>query len=134
MISTNFKAYEGNEPFIFISYAHMDSAFVYPTLDYLYARGYRIWYDDGINSGEEWGQSVAQNLKRSTLVLAFISENMILSQNCRREVYFAVSNKIQILPIFIKDYIDMPEGLAMQLELTQSIIRNKYTKCARLFS
>ncbi len=127
MISTNFKAYEGNEPFIFISYAHMDSAFVYPTLDYLYARGYRIWYDDGINSGEEWGQSVAQNLKRSTLVLAFISENMILSQNCRREVYFAVSNKIQILPIFIKDYIDMPEGLAMQLELTQSIIRNKYT-------
>ena len=127
MISTNFKAYEGNEPFIFISYAHKDSIFVYPILDKLYDRGYRIWYDDGINSGEEWGQSVAQNLKRSAIVLAFISENMIHSQNCRREVYFAVSNKIQILPIFIKDYMEMPEGLAMQLEITQSIIRNGYS-------
>lgn len=126
MISTNFKAYEGNEPFIFISYAHKDSDFVGPVLDKLYERGYRIWYDNGIKSGEEWGQSVAQNLKRSKLVLAFISEDMIQSQNCKREVYFAVNNKIQILPIFIKDYMDMPEGLAMQLELTQSIIRNRY--------
>ncbi len=127
MISTNFKAYEGNEPFIFISYAHKDSIFVYQILDKLYEKGYRIWYDDGINSGEEWGQSVAQNLKRSSIVLVFISENMIHSQNCRREVYFAVSNKIQILPIYIKDYMEMPEGLAMQLEITQSIIHNGYS-------
>lgn len=43
-----FKAYEGDEKFIFISYAHKDSETVYPIIEKLNADGYRVWFDDGI--------------------------------------------------------------------------------------
>ena len=36
------RAYEGKEPFIFISYAHKDSERVLPILAQLQRRGYRV--------------------------------------------------------------------------------------------
>ena len=40
-------AYEGTEPYIFVSYAHRDSERVFEVLGELQSRGYRFWYDDG---------------------------------------------------------------------------------------
>ena len=48
-----FTPYEGKEPYIFISYAHKDSDRVFPILEELDRRGYRVWYDDGIAPGSE---------------------------------------------------------------------------------
>ena len=41
-----FEAYEGTEPFIFISYAHRDSEIVYEEITELHESGYKIWYDE----------------------------------------------------------------------------------------
>ena len=41
-------AYEGNENYIFVSYAHKDSDRVIPIIEELDAAGFRIWYDSGI--------------------------------------------------------------------------------------
>lgn len=46
-------AYEGDLPYIFVSYAHKDSREVFDLLEKLSAHGYRIWYDGGI--GERQG-------------------------------------------------------------------------------
>jgi hypothetical protein len=46
-------AYEGKEPYIFVSYAHKDSPAVFHIVEQLSARGYRIWYDEGIEPGSE---------------------------------------------------------------------------------
>lgn len=44
-MQTKFEAYTGKEPYLFVSYSHRDTATVYPILDALYDRKYRLWYD-----------------------------------------------------------------------------------------
>ena len=44
------KAYSGDEPFAFISYAHADEKLVEPILKQLSSQGVRFWYDKGIKS------------------------------------------------------------------------------------
>ena len=77
------QAYEGQEPFVFVSYAHKDTDKVMGVLTELDRRGYRIWYDDGIVPGSEWPENIAEHLTDSAMVLAFISQNSIDSPNCR---------------------------------------------------
>ena len=48
------RAYKGENPYIFVSYAHKDKDIVYPVIEELQNRGYRIWYDEGIEASEEW--------------------------------------------------------------------------------
>jgi len=49
-----FQAYKGDEPFIFVSYAHSDKLQVYPIMDYLNKSDFNIWYDEGISVSEDW--------------------------------------------------------------------------------
>ena len=57
-------AYEGNLPFIFVSYAHKDSREVFDLIEKLAARGYRIWYDEGIKPGVEWPEYCQSSASR----------------------------------------------------------------------
>ena len=45
MAEKPFPAYLGDEPYVFVSYAHDDAAAVYPELERLNAGGLNIWYD-----------------------------------------------------------------------------------------
>ena len=120
------KAYEGNEPYIFISYAHKDSKRVYPILEELNRRGYRVWYDDGIAPGSEWPENIAQHLSGCSLTLAFISPSSIASDNCRREVTFALSKRKPFLGILLEP-TEMSLGMEMQLSAQQCIMKYSYT-------
>ncbi len=50
-----FPAYEGSEPYIFVSYSHEDAAAVYPEIEWLRQQGVNIWYDEGISPGHQSG-------------------------------------------------------------------------------
>lgn len=76
------ESYEGNEPYIFISYAHRDSEIMYPILATLSEKGYRIWYDEGIEPGAEWTDDIANHIAGSAVILAFISPRSMDSENC----------------------------------------------------
>ncbi|MBP3700547.1 MAG: TIR domain-containing protein [Lachnospiraceae bacterium] len=117
--------YEGNQPYIFISYAHKDSKIVYPILEELERRGYRIWYDDGIAPGSEWPENIARHLGDCALALAFISPNSIASDNCRREVTFALSKKKAFLAIMLQE-TKMSPGMELQLSAQQCIMKYGY--------
>ena len=58
MTRGNIVPYEGQEPYVFVSYAHKDSHLVIPVLEKLHALGYRIWFDDGIAPGSEWPETL----------------------------------------------------------------------------
>lgn len=118
--------FEGNEPFIFVSYAHKDSAKVFPVLEELSRRGYRIWYDDGIAPGSEWPENIARHLSACALTLAFISPNSIASANCRREVTFALSKQKPFLAIILEP-TEMSLGMEMQLSAQQCVMKYTYT-------
>ena len=51
--SCNFEAYTGDEPYLFVSYSHRDSALVYPILDKLHDLKYRLWYDESCETGND---------------------------------------------------------------------------------
>lgn len=54
--------YNEQEPYIFISYAHKDEKWVLPLIDGLRQRGFRVWYDIGIEAGTEWPAIIESHL------------------------------------------------------------------------
>ena len=79
-------AYKGDEPYIFISYAHKDSETVLPVINRLQKDGYRVWYDEGIVPGSNWDVYISEHLDGASNVLGFLSKSYVKSQNCRDEL------------------------------------------------
>lgn len=108
------KSYEGKENFIFVSYAHKDSGKVLPILEELSARGYHIWYDEGIAPGSEWPENIAYHLSHCAIVLAFVTPSFAASPNCRRETTFALSKDKPFVGVFLEETALSP-GMELQL-------------------
>lgn len=119
--------YEGNEDYIFISYSHRDSQEVYPILRELQAAGYRLWYDDGIDPGTEWPESIGAHLNGCSVCLAFMSPDSLASNNCRREINFALSKNKKFLSVILRP-VEMTPGMEMQISTYQSILKYKYPR------
>jgi len=119
------KAYEGKEKFIFVSYAHKDSKQVLDIIKKLQEQGYRIWFDEGIAPGSEWPEDIANHLKDSAMVLAFISANSVASVNCRNEINLACSRNKPFLAIMLEE-VELSPGMELQLASKQCIFRYNY--------
>lgn len=117
-----FKPYEGDKPYIFISYAHADSDAVMSVVTHMHDRGYRIWYDEGIEVGSEWPECIASHLTGAQLVVAFISNSYMRSDNCRREMHYALSKRLRIINVFIEN-TDMTPGMEMQIGSIFALMR-----------
>lgn len=118
-------AYEGDRPYIFISYAHKDTEQVLPAIEALQNAGFPVWYDAGIQAGTEWPEYIANHLFNSALVIAFISQASLASNNCRQEINFAVDNKKPMLTVRM-DETPLSPGLQMRLSLSQALFSYKY--------
>lgn len=119
-----FKPYEGDKPYIFISYAHADDDAVLPIVADMHRRGYNIWYDEGIEVGSEWQECIASHLADAHLVVAFISNAYMRSDNCRREMHYAQSKRIKTINIFIEETALTP---GMELQIGNIFALMKYT-------
>lgn len=108
------KSCDGSQPYIFISYAHANEKAVHEVLESLNQRGFRFWYDEGIEAGSEWPESIARRLAGADLVLAFVSNAYVRSDNCRKEIHFAISKGIPTVSIFLEE-TEMTPGVEMQL-------------------
>lgn len=130
MASAYFRSYEGREPYMFISYAHLDSDRVVPLLAALkYAPTpqqpdgaadapapqkkllqkrdraccYRIWYDEGIDAGSEWPENIERHMKNAALIVVFWSQASARSKNCYREMVNANANGKPMLFVRLDD-------------------------------
>ena len=124
--------YEGKDPYVFVSYSHRDMDRVMPILQRLNAEGFRIWYDEGIDPGTEWPESIARHLNGSRVVLAFISQNAISSHNCRREINYALSKNLGFLWVMLEP-CEMSPGLEMQLSSYQALMSYTYSSAERFY-
>ena len=106
--------YEGTQPYIFLSYAHADAPAVMEIGAHLQAAGCRVWYDGGIELGSEWPEYIAAHLAGATVMLAFLSDAYIRSDNCRKEMHFAQTRKIRTVNIFLEETALTP-GMEMQI-------------------
>lgn len=125
MYTNNIALYEGEEPFIFISYAHKDSEKVLPIVARLQQNGFRVWYDAGIEAGSEWPENVAEHLLASGCVVAFITPNAVASVNCRREINFAISEEKPLLAINLEE-TELSAGMKLQLNSQQQMFYNRH--------
>ena len=114
--------YEGEEDYLFISYSHKDSEIVIPILEKIEESGYRIWFDEGIDPGSEWPETIADHLNRASVCVGFITENYLNSQNCRRELNFALKKQIPFLSIMLEK-VELSPGVDMQLSANQAIFK-----------
>lgn len=120
-----FKPYEGDKPYIFISYAHADDDAVLPIVSDMHKHGYNIWYDEGIEVGSEWQECIASHLAEAKLVIAFISNAYMRSDNCRRELHYAQSKKIKTINIFIEETALTP-GVELQIGNVFALMKYTY--------
>ena len=126
----NPKVYEGHEPYVFISYAHANAPAVMQVVEELSAQGFRIWYDEGIEVGSEWPEYIASHLAGSGLMLAFMSNAYMRSDNCRKEMHFALTKKIPVVTVFLEDTVMTP-GMEMQIGSLFALM--KYTMRDEVF-
>ena len=123
----NFKPYEGNEPYIFISYSHQDIPKVCEILEKLSTAGFRIWYDFGIPLTADYNENIARHIVNSSAVIVFLSPNSVKSDYCQIEIYYACDNKKTILPVYLEQ-TKLPVGIDMRLQLFQAINLHDYPK------
>lgn len=116
--------YEGSDPYIFVSYSHRDEDRVMSVVHRMQEDGYRVWYDEGIELGADWPESVAIHLRDCAVMLAFISAAFLDSHNCRKEIDYAVSKKKPMLYLLLEDVTFSP-GMEMQLSTVQSFSIHK---------
>lgn len=121
-----FKAYSGGEPFVFVSYAHSDDELVYPELEKLNLLGFNVWYDEGIQAGQDWTDQLAQRLSECAAVVYFVTPNSVLSRHCANEVHYALDLEKPMLIVQLRPAV-LPPGQRMQLGSIQALIRSELT-------
>lgn len=116
-IQTKFDAYVGKEPYLFVSYSHRDVDKVYPILDALYDKKYRLWYDESCENGNDFREELRQRIEESEAVLLFVSEHSMASPFCGMEVIVARENNKRLYPIYL-DNVDVPPAFQILLANT----------------
>ncbi len=64
-----FAAYRGDEPYVFVCYAHDDEDIVYPEIESLHKQGVNLWYDEGVSVGKIWRAEIAEAIQDASKVL-----------------------------------------------------------------
>ncbi len=118
-----FRSYSGTKPYIFVSYAHIDMKAVFAIINKLNSSGYRFWYDEGLEPGEEWPEIVGKRIIKCGQFLVFMSPHAVKSRNIRNEINLAFSENKNILVIYL-DNTRMSSGLKLQLGSVHFV--NKY--------
>ena len=118
------KPYKGDQPYIFVSYAHRDMRKVLPVIRRMTDDGFRVWYDEGIDPGTEWDEIIASHVEKCTMFIAMLSDNYLSSSNCRDELNYARDLEKDRVLIYLSD-VKLEGGMRMRLSRLQNI--HKYT-------
>ena len=113
-LKTPFRAYKGDNPYIFVSYAHVDANRVFPEIVRFHNQGYDLWYDQGISPGSEWPEEIEEALEKSSLFVVFLSSHAVESRNVRNEINFALKRNKPFIAIFLEE-TDLKYGLELSM-------------------
>ena len=119
------SAYNGKEPYLFISYSHRDSQRVLPIIQSLQDKGFRVWYDEGIEVGSHWGEAIASHLLDCTSAVCFLSKEFLASSNCQDEMHFAKEEGKGPLIVYL-DEVQLPPVMRLQYGRLHALSLNKF--------
>ena len=121
-----FPAYQGDEPYVFVCYAHDDEDVVYPEIRWLHEQGFNLWYDEGISAGRIWREEIGDSIKGASSVLYYISNSSLASDHCNREINFALDQHKNVLPVYLDD-VALTTDLEVGLSRIQALHRDQDT-------
>ena len=122
-----FRAYKGDDPYIFVSYAHKDASIVYPEITRLKNEGFNIWYDEGIEPGSVWRQELAEALAGCSVLLFFITPESVVSPHCVKELNFGLGRNRELLCVHLKP-TELPAAVEFSISDKQAIIKSQYSE------
>ena len=118
--------YEGNEPYIFVSYARNDKERVIPFLKALQEAGYRFWYDAGIAPGTAWNNAIAARLNKCAACIAFLSHASASSPYCDLEIERAHNKRKSLAPFWLDENANLLDGTDLIVRHWQTL---KFSDC-----
>lgn len=117
------EAYEGNEPYIFISYAHDDAKRVYPIVKELYEAGWDLWYDEGIKTTERYLPVIADNLNRCAAVVLMLTNRCLERPFVMNyELEYARQLDVPIIPVLLEELYPPEYALEAAAELLKDAL------------
>ncbi len=122
-----FEAYQGDEPYVFISYAHRDNQVVFQEIKRLHDAGYRIWYDEGIDPGNEWPDEIAAAIEKCGFFIVYISSHAVNSKNVRNEINFALNKNKAFVAVHLKEKA-LPLGLELRMGDIQAVMKYRMSE------
>jgi len=122
-----YPAYRGNEPYLFVSYSHLDSAQVFAEIKGFNEHGYHVWYDEGISPGNEWTDEIASALEHCALFVVFFTPNSAASTNVQNEIDFALDEKKPCIAIHLKE-TTLRGGIKLRFGTKQAILKHSMTE------
>jgi hypothetical protein len=123
------EPYRGDQPYVFVSYAHADRDRVLPVVASLQKAGFRVWFDEGILGGEDWADAIGRAVKGCAAFVSFLSRVAAASSGCRDEVTMALNRDKRVVVVHLED-TDLPDGLELRLAKTQAILRYRLLPAA----
>ena len=75
-ITAPFPADE-EQPYIFVSYSHRDRKRIFPILRRLYEKGWRFWYDEGLEIGDAYDEVLRAHEENCALFLLFVTSQSV---------------------------------------------------------
>lgn len=85
-------------------------------------QGTNVWFDEGIEPGEEWTETLALAIEGSSSFVFFITPNSVGSAHCRRELSYANDCGVQVIGVYLEP-TELPGGLRLSLGNRQLIDR-----------
>ncbi|MBQ9010581.1 MAG: TIR domain-containing protein [Clostridia bacterium] len=119
------RPYEGKEGYLFISYSHKDMDRVMPIVSRIHELGYNVWYDEGIDPGTEWADTIALHIEECSIFIAFLTESFIKSKNCLDELDYARDKGVKQILIYLEE-LELTRGLAMRTNRIQAFYKFRY--------
>lgn len=85
------SAFVAAAPYVFLSYAHADSANMRRVLALLRSAGIDVWVDERLEAGQEWDAQLEAQIRGCAMLVALISPAASASRWVRRELKYADS-------------------------------------------
>ncbi len=115
------EVYEGDKPYVFISYAHADEEKRREIVDLLSAHGVRYWYDNGLHHSDDFNLEIAEHLEKATACLLLLSPISAESTYVKNELNFANTHHVPIRTLLLEEF-------TMPLDIELMISRSHYLR------
>ena len=112
--------YEGDGPYIFVSYARDEKDLMLFYIRELSHLGFAVWWDEAIPGGAEWSVYLEHKIAEAKFLMVFLSLRSASSVHVAQEISVAERSGKPILNIRL-DAIDLPEKLSAMISKYQTL-------------